>query len=119
MKSKTFDQIVENRANERARERIRQFKVAVSSACKSLVGENRGYVGTTPMEKDWYPDFKKVLSILASNDNSKGWPSKIWEEEREKVTTELLHIMDEMQRALLSTPPADDDPKPEGAEGQG
>jgi len=116
MTATKFDEIVKNRADERAAVRIHRFKSTVMAACKELVGANRGLVGTTPYEKEWYPDFKKILSILASDNTKKGWPSTIWKEETEAVTKELLSIMDEMQKALMAGKPTADGEQPENGE---
>jgi hypothetical protein len=116
MKAETFDQIVKNRANERAVNRIAAFKKEVMAACKKLVGEFHGYGGAQLDAQVWQPEFRQVLGILASDNAKKGWPAKIWDEESAAVTKELLNIMDEMQKALLSKDPSEEDDQPKTEE---
>jgi hypothetical protein len=44
---------------------------------------------------------RAVFKILSSDNVKKGWPKYLWEEEEERVTQELLSLMDGMQNAIL------------------
>lgn len=96
MTGEKFDRIVKARADQRVNEKIKQFKSVCSTAYAKLTGEN------------WYTNFpdsvmaELIFGILASKKHCKGWPKELWEKEEKEVESELLSIMDEMQKALLA-----------------
>ena len=99
MKATKFDEIVAARAGERVQNKIFAFKVSIKKACGELV--NNPFYGYHLEEI--LPDvYRNVLNIMASDNIKKGWPSSLWGMERELVASELLNIMDEMQKAMLA-----------------
>jgi len=58
-------------------------------------------------------DYNREILKHMLDDNTinfnKGWPSVIWREEEERVSKELLSMMDEMQKALIAPGPKEDD----------
>ena len=97
MNAQGFQKIIEARANERVQEKIRTFKKGVAGLLNAFSGQCYNDEKTTLT-----PDRRAIVSIMASEDHSKGWPKTIWENERDIVEKELLSIMDEMQKALLA-----------------
>ena len=87
-----------SRTNQRIQVRISEFKKAVNMAIRQLMGIKEGH-NYLSEEKDAR---QKIRNVVASTDWDKGWPNWLWEVEEKKVQNELLSIMDEMQRALLS-----------------
>jgi len=109
MTKSKFDQIVENRANERVQNKIAKCRKAIFTALNDVLTVNFG----SSESRTWPYDHQKILSILASPDTSQGWPQKIWEHETQLVTKELLATMDEMQAALIASKPSLYDFQPE------
>jgi len=105
MKEKTFDEIVKARANERVQAKLKAFKEVVKTACGQLLGDTywRGYEQRITL----IPNFREVLTLLASEDHTKDWPTSLWEKEEDAVREELLKTMDEMQRAFLAASKAE------------
>jgi len=106
MKAEMFDKIVEASANERVQRKISAFKDAVDRAYRTLM-VCPPYSSIFDASADVYPEAKKVIGILVSGDTRRGWPSRLWEREREAVSKELLATMDEMQKALLAAEKAE------------
>ena len=99
MKLVKFDKIVAARANERVQQKIFAFKKAIKTACGDLVG----YPFNSYDLNESLPDsYRGVLSAMLSNNIKIGWPSTLWDLEKKKVASELLAIMDEMQKAMLA-----------------
>ena len=107
MNPSKFDDVVERRTNERAQAAINKFRLDVYRAAREflLIGNGPSYDGENSRNKQWRKEFRDLLGILASDNTQRGWPSILWQREREAVTKELLSIMDEMQRALVAPPP--------------
>ena len=99
MKAVRFDEIVVARANERVQQKILAFKIAIKKACGDLVGYP---YNSYALNEKLHKNYRGVLAIMLNDNISVGWPSTLWDMEREKVSTELLNIMDEMQKALLA-----------------
>lgn len=112
MSPSKFDAIVENRAVERTRARIRQFQTDINEAVITLTkGRSR------PLSNDSFwasAPWAEICAALISNK----WPAYLWEQEREAVTKELLSVMDEMQKALVAPAPSEDGPMPPEEKGQ-
>ena len=99
MKKIKFDEIVAARANERVQKKIFEFKTDIKKACGELV--NNTFQGYNLSER--LPDiYREVLNVMVSDNIRIGWPSTLWDVEKEKVASELLAIMDEMQKAMLA-----------------
>ena len=88
-----FQKIVTARADERVQKRIADFKRAVLNAVDNLL---------SLYSYRYNEDRKAIYQIMASADDKKGWPAKLWELEEKKVTEELLATMDELQKAFLA-----------------
>lgn len=108
MTANKFNDIVEKRANQRVNQKIENFKHAVGKAISELLDyKNLSLV--------YHVDKKDVQNIFKNLSEKKlqtGWPSILWDREREAVSKELLSIMDEMQKALLAPEPSAYDNKP-------
>ncbi len=119
MKGTDFDRIVKNRADERMQKKIGTFKNAIQNAFKNLTGS--GYVSSEATSTDGVANWTILTGMVAKGDvfKLKEWPLYLWDGEENKVRSELLSVMDEMQKALLAPERAtteDDDkpaPKPE------
>ena len=99
MKKTKFDEIVAARANERVQQKILAFKIAIKTACGALVNSPFHVSHANEILPDSY---RGVLNVMLSNNIKIGWPSTLWDVEKEKVASELLAIMDEMQKAMLA-----------------
>jgi hypothetical protein len=117
MTGEKFAEIVTKRANERVQEKIKIFEQIIEKAFKSLTGSASLY-DTHDLEDARSDTANRIIltkmlvegGIEFLND----WPKLLWIKEEEKVTIELLSMMDEMQKALLSPGPKEDDCKMEG-----
>jgi len=99
MKAIKFDEIVKARADQRIQGKIFMFKLAIKKACGELVNNTfNGY----NLDESLPDSYKEVLTIMVGDNIKVGWPSALWTMEKEKVSAELLDIMDEMQKALLA-----------------
>ena len=105
MKEKTFDEIVKARANERTQAKIKAFKETVKTACGQVLDHT--YWRQYGQETNLLSEFRAVLTLLASDDHTTGWPSSLWEKEEDHVREELLKTMDEIQRAFLAASKAE------------
>lgn len=115
MTGEKFAEIVNRRANDRVQNKLRKFKAKIKDAFVELTGSASLYdTGKPDDERDDTANraiLKRCLEAKDFNFNS-GWPSMIWRREEEAVTKELLGMMDEMQKALLSSGPKEGDCKP-------
>ncbi len=114
MTKNRFEELVKNRAHDRVQTKITKFRKVCLTEAEELLGlysgAFKGYGNSIPANG------KELFVILASDNMNKGWPRDLWDREEGKVTEELFSIMDEMQKALLSSPPKDGDYKPKEAE---
>jgi len=107
MTGEKFTEIVTKRANERVQVKLAQFKKAIKHAFYELTGSD---YTTRPENRpsDRAAANNQILLHMAETfelDPSGNWPSILWRQEEEKVSDELLSMMDEMQKALLSPGP--------------
>ena len=118
MKPIKFDEIVKARAAQRIHERAKKFRMALAKAFDELHPEFRvdsdGAALRPPTEDDkgqWANQRRWALTFLTENK----LPPRVWTEEEEKVSAELLATMDEMQKAFLAPPVTEDgtNPSPE------
>jgi molecular chaperone GrpE (heat shock protein) len=112
MNASKFDKIVENRAVERTREKISNFKRQLSDAVRELTN---GSVSPAQIGGFWSTQSAKELFTALDTNR---WPACLWDQERELVTKELLSVMDEMQKALVAPAPSADGPMPPEKKGQ-
>ena len=109
-----FDTLVKERANQRVQAKIATFKAAVSNAVKTLIGIELGYEIdfdlTDPTRRK--SDFERqtysrsmLESLMTTNNNERHWPSRLWTEEEDAVSKELLETMDEMQKSVVTASP--------------
>ncbi len=112
MTGEKFTEIVTKRAHERVNEKLRIFKGAICRAFNDLTGTS--YVcrkANFKSESDRHANYL-ILTLLHEKADlePKGlWPKYLWTKEEELVKEELLALMDEMQKALISPGPAKDD----------
>jgi len=99
MKKIKFDEIVAARANERVQQKISTFKLAIKKALAELVDES---FHSYNLNESLPGSYRGFLNAMLSNNIKIGWPSTLWDVEKEKVASELLAIMDEMQKAMLA-----------------
>jgi len=108
-KIETFEDAVKNRAAQRVEDKVTQFKQAIRDAARILCPNNwslsPGYDVPNPLPDE----VREILTVMASGDHCKNWPTWIWENEEAVVRAELFRVMDEMQKALLAKPPSGDD----------
>jgi len=104
MTGEKFAEIVTKRANERVNAKIKAFTDALYKAFRDLTGEI--YISKAQGSKRLanYHILERMVAEESISFN-KGWPKMLWEQEEEKVSAELLSMMDEMQKALLSPGP--------------
>ena len=113
MNAQKFNDIVKARANERMQTKIPSFRIESTALITKYFG-----IYVDPNDSYYSDRVTAIFSILASTNVRAGWPAELWREEEKKVSDELLSIMDEMQKALISAGrlPAEDEntPKEEG-----
>ena len=105
--------IVKARANQRAQQKIENFKSSIRGHFQqlgiSLYTSDNGIQGGI--------DAIKIYGFLSGFDGYPGWPRVIWDNEEELVRKELLATMDEFQKALLAAEKAEPgENRPEGAQ---
>ena len=114
MKGTDFDRIVKNRADERVRKKLSIFRNAVANAFKNLTGS--GYVSREATSTDGATNWAIFSGMAAKGGLTelKKWPHYLWDTEEDAVRSELLSVMDEMQKALLAPErrATDDDDRP-------
>lgn len=105
-----FDEIVQNRANQRVQSKVEKFKASVHAACKELTGEYGSYGNPFRYEKE----FHAALLALIGDDkgDNKTWPKSLWAKEEQAVEKELMATLDEMSKALIAPPPSQDSIQP-------
>ena len=116
MTGEKFAEIVTKRAHERVQKKLRIFKDAIYQLFRELTGSASLFDTKKPDDGQEETANRAILSRmleLGKMDFNKGWPTLIWKNEEEKVTKELLSMMDEMQKALLSPGPKEGDCKPD------
>ena len=104
MKAEQFDKIVKARTDERVDQKIKRFRESVYAACRTLFNYN----DDAYQRESWHEEYRAVLVILSSIENTKGWPTKLWETQREKVVDELLSMFDEFTKARLAADKAEE-----------
>lgn len=112
MRAQSFEKLVTERANKQVQEKISAFRDAVKKALSALGGKD---LYDNPSIR---PDGKIALG-LASDYETAGWPTILWEQEEELVKNQLLATLDVMQKALIDAS-AERDPneaKPIGGRG--
>lgn len=114
MKGTDFDRIVKNRADERVKGKLSAFRDAFATAFSRLTGA--GFVSKDASDDNSLANWKILNDMVAKGgpNNLKEWPKYLWDIEEGKVRSELLSVMDEMQKALLAPKPTetDNDDKP-------
>lgn len=128
MTSDKFNQIVENRANERVKAKITVFRREVASAFEKLhpalkpnhCGAWSGGTAGNLVAAVFNDLLNRTVAGTGQTKEGRpsGYPPRLWEEEREAVSNELLATLDEMQKALMapvsteSLPIAQEETKP-------
>ncbi len=100
MKAEKFDGIIRARTKEIADEKIEELRETVFKACRKLF--NIDNYGSPWSKSEWHDDYKKVLTVLASENNRKGWPQSITEDIEKQVTQNLIETLDEFTKASLA-----------------
>lgn len=97
-----FDRIVKNRANQRVKKKLDTFRNTIANAFKNLTGS--GYVSREATSTDGVTNWSIFSGMAAKGGLAelKEWPHYLWDVEEGAVRSELLSIMDEMQKALLA-----------------
>lgn len=116
MKIETLEEQIKKRAQEEVQKRVAAFKTTVYRTIEDLLGRpstNTSWIKAHGKRED----VRNLLRVLASDDNTKGWPSELWRSEEQRLRDEILSRMDELQRVLLAKNlPADEieaEPAPE------
>ena len=96
MTKDSLQEAINNKAQANVQRRIEVFRKDISAACERLwYGLNRHYnIGTN----------NQLLAQLLKDDNTKGWPSLLWDEERRIITADVLSKMDIVQQLLNAEP---------------
>ena len=89
MNIETMDKKIKKRAAEITSKDIVTFKTAVDKALDVLCH------GTWDARK-------QCLAVMASADNTKGWPKILWEAREKLVRDDVFSTMDAVQKMLLS-----------------
>lgn len=97
IKAKKFDELVDARAKERARNKIADFRSRIAQAFEYLTGDHHDCRYRTISNKA-----SEILKVMIGENSYEGWPQWIFDKEKKKVQDELLGTMDEMQKAFLS-----------------
>lgn len=111
MNSDRFNQIIENRAQERVKKRVADFEKKIGDAFRELhdsVAPNY-YSRWSGGERG--RNVSAIFRFLIGDENAagkpSGYPKALWDEERAQVEKELLATMDEMAKALAAPAPSD------------
>ena len=107
MNIETLEAKIKTRANERVQDRIRQFKKALDAALTDLFSARGGTCSSLVCGYALSEPYRRVLAVCAGDDIKHCWPAELWACEEDRLRKELLGIMDEMQKTLLSRPVAD------------
>ena len=102
MKTQKFDDIVAARTEERMQDKIRTCKNEIKQALSKLTGSGLRWHGWPNVEKWQEQSCVDVLKVLMSSSPDNGWPKFLWDNEREKVTNEILSQLDLVQQAVIS-----------------
>lgn len=100
MTSEKFRKLIESRANQRVQAKISTFRDEIEKAVSKLFedsGRESGYPRNEIKEK-YVPAVMAAIGQVGSGK----YPAILWDKEEAAVEKELLSIMDEMQKALLS-----------------
>jgi hypothetical protein len=110
MNTEKFEECVKNKANSNVQRKLETFYRAVQTAFAELTGESwlsGDYIGRKANTS--------ILQAMLKNETltpKKDLPRFIWEKEEEEVRDKMFGMMDIMQQALISKPPAETDCKP-------
>ncbi len=101
-----FNDIVKKRAAQRIESKIEEFELDIQKACRKLSNKldstGRRWSANSDASKRMSKIFLHLLGYASTTEKPAGYPKFLWEEEEEQVKKELLSIMDEMQKALIS-----------------
>jgi len=86
MTGEKFEKIVKARAEQQVQKKIREFKKKCCAAANELYRLHADAIHFKEYPEKW----KVFFFILASTNNTKGWPKELWEDEEDLVTNELL-----------------------------
>jgi|APSaa5957512622_1039677.scaffolds.fasta_scaffold151490_2 hypothetical protein len=124
MKLHKFDELVQAEAQRRVSAKIKAFRKEVIEAANKLLGlsNSSGLCYTEHVPYAFHPkrdsscqQRRTLLEQLLKENPIKGWPTKLWEDERATVAKELNAQLDIVQQMMLEaqrTPDADE-PTPE------
>jgi len=114
MKISDLETMIAKRADDNVQARIQQFKQDIQAALAKLFGGSSSHVAfgkyrEAATYKDEEKRAKGVVMELALGDTDEdgrrlGWPSTLWNIEKEALRTELLSKMDLLQQMLLAKP---------------
>jgi len=96
---------IEAVASNNVQERIRAFKKRVVAALRELHPgiERRGWSPEDiASHRKWPEDHREILALLASDDNTAGWPKALWDEEEKAVGKQMMGELDILHRLLLT-----------------
>lgn len=101
MTTETLEEQIKRRADNRAQQKISRFKQDILNACQRLT-EDRGSYTVNTYTRCMPERFRELLAVVASGNAQQGWPAWLWEEERHRVTAEVMATMNELQKVLLA-----------------
>lgn len=111
MNADRFNQIIENRAQERVKKRVADFEKKIGDAFRELHASVAPNHYSRWSGGDRGRNVGAIFRFLIGGENAEGdpfgYPKALWDEERAQVEKELLATMDEMQKALIAPEPTD------------
>lgn len=93
----TQDQLnnaIKKEAAARAERDILRFKSTIQQALKDLGFSSVGYAYLSPKGR-------QIMTLLASDNPNKGWPSEIWTDRERVVTEEVMSTMNALQKLFI------------------
>ncbi|KKM60600.1 hypothetical protein LCGC14_1540180 [marine sediment metagenome] len=109
-----FDEAVKNQANRRMQKKLEQLRKDLAAAFVAFGMDclrTSALRGGATIHKD--SSIRTYLNILLSETPRKGWPHSLWDFEELAVASELIGIMDPLQRAMSAAKPGPEDDLPE------
>lgn len=99
MDRETLERKVSVRANEKVNEAICNFKLQCANAARTLAQATYSLPFSNYERRQI---FKKFYSIMASDEDSAGWPNELWRNTEEATLKEVLDTMNAMQKMLVA-----------------
>lgn len=108
---KNLQQRIEDRAANEVQEDIRQFVAEVNSALKRLFHVNPATRAFASLGRKGDPIIrgelaKSAIANLLTRDGRK-WPNSLWTDAEQRITDEVMSVIDPLQKTLMAKPPSE------------